>query len=107
MGASIIGQICFGVLFDEGYPFPWDEEEYDFDIGTWWLKLNNFKPPFPYDADASRETKERYFEYKRDFEKQHPLPVDLIASGSCDYPVYILAIPRTIKTGLEWVSRKI
>ena len=95
MGVSTDGQICFGVLFEEGYEFPWDCEEYDYDIDVWWDEMNGFNPPFPFNSSLSEEEQQKYFEYRRNFKKQHPLPVDTVNYCSCDYPMYILAIPKT------------
>ena len=68
MGISTDGQICFGVLFEEGYEFPWDCEEYAYDIYIWWDKI----------AESGS------------------LPAIPVNYCSCDYPMYILAIPKTL-----------
>jgi len=39
MGVSTDAQISFGVMFPEGYEFPWEKDEYDWDINTWWKIL--------------------------------------------------------------------
>lgn len=35
MTTSTNAELCFGIEFDEGYEFPWDEEWED--IEDWWI----------------------------------------------------------------------
>lgn len=43
MSTSTDGQICFGVVFEEDYEFPWDDEN---NFEKWWQTVNGFKPSF-------------------------------------------------------------
>jgi len=108
MTTSTDGQICFGVLFDEGTEFPWGAAEFDGDIDNWWVEgVHGFKHSFElYDerggylggSEPSAELLDRYYGEKREFEKAlPPLPVRLVNVCHIDYPQYILAIPRTVK----------
>ena len=102
MGVSTNGQICFGVLCEEGQEFPWDE--YDGEE-EWWLKICAFKPSLQvYDLHGNRlpgitEAQcDKYWEEKRAFAEAHPLPVELVNYCSGDYPMYILAAKDTCQS---------
>lgn len=107
MTVSTNAQICYGVTFDEDFEFPWDDEKYE-EIDDWWLhEVHGFKPSvelFGPDGEylngiePSKEDVSRYFGEQRDFLKAHPLPVGLVNYCSCDYPMIILAVPRTVIT---------
>ena len=47
MGTSTDGRINYGILFEEDFQFPWDEDEkYDGDIEQWWMyKVHGYKNP--------------------------------------------------------------
>lgn len=100
MGVSTNGQICYGVLFEEGFEFPWDG-----DIEKWWREMQGYKPPFELYDDAGEyvggqkppENKiEDWHSHRREFDKAHPVPVDLVNVCSGDCPIYILAIPEYV-----------
>lgn len=105
MGISIDGQICYGVLFEEGYEFPWDCDEYHYDIEEWWLKtFIKFTPSvelFTEDGDyingrePTDEEFNKYFKEKQTALKDNPLPIELVNYCSGKYPEYILAAPST------------
>lgn len=107
MGTSTNGQICYGVVFDEEYEFPWDKE-HDGDIDNWWLyEVHGFKHSFElFDADGcylngrkpSGEESSRYFNESMDFAAAQPLPVVLVNYCSGDCPMYVLAVPGTVIT---------
>jgi hypothetical protein len=105
MTTSTNGQICYGIVFDEGHEFPWDAE-HEGDIDDWWLYgVHKFKHSFElYDeagdnlngVEPSREEVSRYFDESRAFTADHPLPVALVDYCSNECSMYILAVPRTI-----------
>lgn len=108
MSVSTDGQICFGIAFEDGQGFPWDSDGYDGDMDKWWIyTVHKYQPPFEIYGDGDggylggvRPPDERISEYhqaRMDFENAHPLPVILVHHCSGDYPMYILAIPRTVK----------
>lgn len=107
MGVSTDGQICYGILFEEGVEFPWDDERFDGDMDDWWLfEVLKFRHSFEiYDPDGNyidgtRPSQERISEYyneSREFLKANPCPVTKVTHCSCDYPMCILAVPHTFK----------
>lgn len=104
MGLSTDGQICYGVKFDEGFEFPWGDDDFD----EWWLEVNNFVPSkilydergeYPNGVKPSAEDIKAYFEERHNFiEKIGKPPLSLVNYCSGDYPSYILAVPATEKT---------
>ena len=128
MSTSTDGQICCGIMLEEGTELPWTTGEYedDNDLGGWWINgICQFKPEHPiYSDDATYEermsvakthvdrenalylhnrqpTKEEYslyFNEKKAFDLAHPLVVAEINYCSGDYPMIILAVPDSIKT---------
>ena len=104
MGTSTDGQICFGYVFDDGYEFPWSEEEESGggDIETWWRNIRGFspsqRPDWGNDSQPNRQqVMDTYFAERNAFDIAHPLPVKLVNYCSHDYPMYILAVPATYR----------
>lgn len=108
MGVSTDGQIGFGVVFEEGYEFPWDKHTSE-DIDDWWTEeVLGFKHSFEiYDEKGNyiggekppQETIDRYYKEWSDFRDSHPkVPVELINYCSGDYPMYMLAVPSSCKS---------
>lgn len=107
MGQSTDGQLCFGVVFDEETEFPWDAEPFDGDEDEWWLVETGWKydgeQPFTEDGDYapsfSRDDPRvgAYFKDRREWKDAHPLPVELINYCSGDYPMWMIAVPATVK----------
>lgn len=103
MGQSTDGQIFFGIVLEDGYEFPWTEKGDDHE--EWWYTVvNGFKSSFEiYNEKGeylngvrpSEELKTKYYDEKREFKKNHPLPFELVNYCSGEYPMYILAIPST------------
>ena len=101
MGVSTNGEISFGIIFEEGYEFPWDK--FDDGLEEWWLyevhQLKHSKQLFDEEGNYLNDRKctdDEYAVYKAEQEavmKEHPLPVQLVNYCSGDYPAYILAIP--------------
>jgi len=99
MSISTNGQICFGVIVDE---LPWEDE----DIESWWLDVQGYEPSFKLyesgeyvDGVKPPDDKiEEYFAHKFDFQERHPLPVVLINYCSGDCPMYILAVPSSVRS---------
>lgn len=112
MSTHIEGIVCYGILFDEGFVFPWDkkfeEEDEDDevesgDIDEWWEKVNGYTNPHEV-TDWSANTRQqnlidKYYDYKNTWKKEHPLPVELVNMGSDIQPIYILAVAGTVQTG--------
>jgi hypothetical protein len=97
MGQSTNAEISFGIAFEEDYEFPWN----GFDIEDWWREWCGFINSFEiYDEEGnhidgkepSAELVELYFAEQREFDKRHPLPVELVNYCSGDYPMWIIAV---------------
>ena len=53
MGMSTDGEIHYGIKFDEDFVFPWNTDEFEYDIEEWWQEVGGFQPLFQlYDADG-------------------------------------------------------
>lgn len=112
------GQLCYGILFEENYEFPWDSREWDGDIDNWWLyKVHRYTNPFElFDEEGNwingvepaEEIIDQYYGERRKFrENRPPLPVELVNCRSCDYPIYILAIPDSVRIAHRGYPRKV
>ncbi len=110
MGQSTNGIIAYGSIFEEGFEFPWDDDKYDFDIGEWWECVMNYEPIYQpwtesggYAPGWVREDPRftEYFQHKRDWLKENPLPVAVENYCHGDYPMYALVIPTTVITALR------
>lgn len=84
MGVSSDGEISYGIVFEEGYEFPWDAD-YDGDPEEWWI---------------SKVLQLIYKDYAEMHAilKDNPLPFQLVNYCSGEYPMYILAVPGTLKS---------
>lgn len=81
MGVSTDGQLSFGVVFDEGYEFPWDAEPFNGNLDDWWLSITGFV------SDTDSEYYSRRFAWL----KANPVPVVQVNYCSGEYPLYLLA----------------
>jgi hypothetical protein len=90
--------LYYGVVFDEGFEFPWDtwgEED-------WWIEeIVGWKPPVElYDKDGnyingfepSKEDHEKYYASLRKAREENPFPVKLINYCSGDCPMWMIAV---------------
>lgn len=84
MGVSSDGEISYGIVFEEGYEFPWDVD-HDGDPDEWWI---------------SKVLQLIYKDYAEMHAilKDNPLPFQLVNYCSGEYPMYILAVPGTLKS---------
>lgn len=96
MSTSTDGQICYGIVFPEGFEFPWET----YDEEGWWRKVKGYKPPFElYTEDGEyingvkpeQAQIDAYYEHQRNWEKANPFPVEVVNYCSGDCPMYILA----------------
>jgi hypothetical protein len=118
MGISTDGQLCFGVLFEDGYTFPWDEEPWNGDSDKWWLKgVHEFKPSFEiYDGEGgylngerpSQELIDKYYKEEKDFlEKVGEFPVKMENYCSGEYPMYIITLDSKSYTNNRGTPKEI
>lgn len=101
MGTSTNGQLSFGVVFEDGFEFPWDADPHDGDIESWWRDVRGFVNPVEYPYDESGEYNpgidedspvvDQYFDNQRNWLNANPIPVELVNYCSGDYPMYLLA----------------
>lgn len=107
MSTTTDGQICYGIMFDEGYKFPWDTEQWDGDSNEWWLyEVCRYRNPFElYENGGYRyiggvkppnAVIKQYHDAKHNFLAKHPFPVKEVNYCSCEVPMYIIAIERTV-----------
>ena len=84
MSISSDGQICFGIAFEEGFEFPWDDTE-DYgdkkEFEEWYAEQHGW--------DKSKH------QYAWQWEKDNPIPFELVWHCGYDYPMFILAIKGT------------
>jgi hypothetical protein len=110
MSTSTDAQICFGICMDEDDELPWNAEPFNGDMEEWWLGVHDYKPPFDlfdekgnFLPGVTREDPRirEYFEHRRQWLDQHPIPVKEVNYCSGDAPMYILAIPSSCLTALR------
>jgi len=80
MGVSTNGNICFGIIFDEDFEFPWGDECFD----DWYV---------------TKHLGMQFAEYRDQlkFIRENPIPFELenYCSDGCE--MFILAVPGTVK----------
>jgi hypothetical protein len=102
MGVSTDGQLCFGILFEEGYNFPWDDDEYEGDLEKYWRSLKGFVNPVEYPYDENHDYKpgisgfndpkvQAYYNAIFEWGKNNPAPIEIVNYCSGDVPMYIIA----------------
>lgn len=92
MGQSTDGILVFGIPLEEGV-------ELDF--------LEEHEGDFEYFVDAENGMNWETHDYKEREEARSKYPVDLKTHCSCDYPMYILAVPGTAVTAWRGHPQKI
>lgn len=99
MGQSTDGQICYGIKFEEGFHFAWDDATWKGDIKDWWRYVNEYKPPFElHDYRTITEIQEQeYYNIQGAWDDAHPIPIELVNYCHIDRPMYILALKETFK----------
>lgn len=95
MGTSSDANLFFGVIFNEGFEFPWGEE----DITHWWRLQNGFTENDPRINWS--------FQQRREWDEQNPLPVELVNYCSLDYPIIALAVADTVITAHRGYPKKV
>lgn len=102
MGISTDGQICFGILLDDGIELPWDAEPYDGDIDEWWIReIHGFKPSVEIFDESGMYLNgvapdqaliDQHFTEISAARTAHPLPVELVNVCHSDEPIWIVAV---------------
>lgn len=105
MGNSADAKLCYGFAVENGFEFPWEDD----DIEEWWRKVNSYAPPFECFKEDGEEVLpgisdsqiHESFEHKWKWAKDNPLPFELVYTGTFDDPTFILAVPSSILTA-DW-----
>jgi hypothetical protein len=107
MGSSPDGIICYGVSFPDEFEFPWSE---DGEIDSWWRDVRGYAHPQggPHDGTEFNEDGRsngwtddnigEYYDHRRQWEKDNPLPVEEVRCYSYDANAVVLAVPGTVLT---------
>lgn len=104
MGFNVSASLVFGYSFEEGFEFPWCDEDGESDIDSWWLyEVHGYKPPFEIYMDdgnyiggvePSKEKLDEYYAHKRGFEEKiGETPVKLEFCNTYDYTSVIIHHP--------------
>lgn len=106
MSTSTNGRVSYGIVFEEGYKFPWDSIKYDGEVENWWAvevlgykkkKGNWFDEEGYWLNDACvEECKEQIIVFNK-FKEENPPPIELINCQSLGYPMYIIAVPSSVR----------
>jgi len=111
------GQICYGVLLEEGVELPWESDEHDGDIERWWrYDVLGYENPFEMFTPEGawiggepwpEEKTEQYYGERKDFDRANPpLPVELVNYCSGNFPMLVLAIPASRYTASRGYPEK-
>lgn len=103
MSTSTDGQLHFGIVFEEGFTFPWDVEEgHEGDIEKWWESVNGYENPnfnpfteqgnYKQGVGKNDQRIDAWFEHSREWHKNNPTPIELVNYCSGEYPMYLLAL---------------
>lgn len=108
MGQSTNGQICFGILLEDGIELPWDKDEFEGEPWEWWRKINGYKPLYECFTQDGQEYAEGFsrddpridemMDHQSAWDKSNPLPFEMVNVCSGDYPIWIIAVPKTVVT---------
>lgn len=108
MGTSTNGQICYGIMFEEDFDFPWGDAKYDGDIEEWWKEVSGYVNPHfnPWTEDGDYKEGvahddpriQEYHDHRYDWAQNNPLPIEVVNYCSGDCPMYILAVPSTFES---------
>jgi hypothetical protein len=101
MSVSTNGQLSFGIAFEEGFEFPWDDERFDGEIDKWWRCVRGFTHTTEYPFNEFGDYKpginskspivDAYYREVHDWEKANPIPIEVVNYCSDSCPMYILA----------------
>lgn len=100
MSTSTNGQLAYGLIFEDGYGFPWNDESFHGDFEDWWRTEQGFDESKGYPAEG-------WLEYQKEFDVEHPRPAEEINYCSGDYPMYMLAVPSSVRTAYRGSPERI
>jgi len=99
MGESTDGQLCCGIMFEDYFEFPWDDENVELD--EWWREVNNCQVESPFTEWGYKPgvtDSGDYWDQLRQWDKENPIPVELVNYCSGDCPAWILAVPSSVRS---------
>jgi hypothetical protein len=100
MGQSTDGCIAYGVVFEDGYEFPWDAEPFNGDLEEWWRVEQGFDASKGYPAEG-------WLDYQKQFDAAHPLPAQVENYCSGNYPMWLLAVPSSRRSASRGEPEKL
>jgi hypothetical protein len=105
MGMDASAALSFGMEFEEGYEFPWGDDEID----EWWRKEIGFKSSkeiydenWNYLPGVTKEEKDFHWKERQDFDKTNPCPVAEVKCGSYDGCYNVILSAREPIIGGSW-----
>jgi hypothetical protein len=110
MSTSVEANLSYGFVFPEGFQFPWSSDEFDGDIDAWWRSINGFdnihEKPYneegEYKPGQNSASASVYYDARRKWSNQNPVPVKLVNYCSAEQPMIIIADSDTFEA--EWGS---
>jgi hypothetical protein len=96
---SATANLSYGFMFEEGFEFPWSDDE-DCDIEEWWVDVNGYVNPVECPFDDKGEYKDGFtsadadarWRNQREWLKSNPVPVKIVEYGWAQNPCIILAV---------------
>ena len=98
MGCSAL--LYYGVHFDHGEELPWSgiDNGYD-DVKLWWRNIHGYEDPHElYDHEGNylpgvtEEMVDEYYTGRREFHRDHPLPIEVTHHCHAEYDMPIIAV---------------
>lgn len=106
-GEMIDGEISYGVYVGESDNLPWDHNGWDCEI-NWWKSVQGFQNTewCPYTPEGGLKEGVgdydprigAYFNAAVRWLSKNPLPFDLVNASSYELPLWILAVPGSVRT---------
>jgi hypothetical protein len=96
---SATANLSYGFIFEEGFEFPWTDDE-DSDIEEWWMDVNGYVNPVecPYDDKGeykegfTRKDQDVWWDNRREWLRTNPVPVKEVNYGWAEDSYIILAV---------------
>lgn len=116
MSAATDGQICYGILLEEGVELPWNVEKHDHDLEDWWRKVNSYVASFQPWTDEGEYAEgwsrgdprfKEYYAHQEAWNDAHPVPVTVVNCCSNEYPIWIIADPKSVVVCSRGYPRKL
>jgi len=95
MGRTIVAKIVFGISV---YREDWETENEDFsDKDDWWREINGYEPsfdPWKIEDSPSKESRDRYLKERREWDMNHPVPIEMLFFGSEEEDGVLITCPK-------------